>query len=121
MRPKPRAQPSPWRLHAFVGKYCIWLIFAATVISAINAVVRKAFNYSSNGFLEVQWYLFAWSFLIAAGYTLLKRDHVRIDVLNSHFPRKVQLAIEILGLIFFLTPVCVMVLYYVTPLTIQMY
>jgi len=109
------------RLNSFIGKYAIWLIFGATAISAINAVIRKLFNYSSNGYLEVQWYLFAWSFLIAAGYTLLKRDHVRIDVLNSHFPKKVQLAIEILGLIFFLTPVCVMVLYYVTPLTIQMF
>jgi len=91
------------RLNSFVGKHAIWLIFGATAISAINAVIRKVFNYSSNGYLEVQWYLFAWSFLIAAGYTLLKREHVRIDVLNSHFPRKVQLGIEIFGLIFFLT------------------
>jgi len=109
------------RLNAFVGKYAIWLIFGATVISAVNAVIRKAFNYSSNGFLEVQWYLFAWSFLVAAGYTLLKREHVRIDVLNSHLPRKVRLAIEILGLTFFLTPLCIMVLYYTVPLTIQMF
>ena len=109
------------RLNAFVGKYAIWLIFGATVISALNAVVRKLFNYSSNGFLEVQWYLFAWSFLVAAGYTLLKREHVRIDVLNSHLPKKVQLAIEIIGLIFFLTPLCIIVLYYTVPLTIQMY
>lgn len=107
------------RLNAFVGKHAIWLIFAATVISALNAVVRKTFNYSSNGFLEVQWYLFAWSFLIAAGYTLLHRDHVRIDVLNSHFPKKLQLAVEILGLIFFLTPLCLAVLYYSTPLLIE--
>ncbi len=109
------------RLNTFIGKYAIWLIFAATAISAINAVIRKAFNYSSNGYLEVQWYLFAWSFLIAAGYTLLKREHVRIDVLNSHFPKKVQLAVEILGILFFLTPVCVMVLYYATPLALQMF
>ncbi len=107
-------------LNTQVGKYIIWAIFAATFISALNAVVRKAFNYSSNGFLEVQWYLFAWSFLIAAGYTLLKREHVRIDVLNSHFPKRLQLAIEILGLVFFLTPVCLMVLYYVIPMTMQM-
>ena len=102
------------------GQYAIWLIFGATAISAINAVIRKAFNYSSNGFLEVQWYLFAWSFLIAAGFTLLKREHVRIDVLNSHFPKKLQLAVEIFGLLFFLTPVCLVVLYYATPLTLQM-
>lgn len=104
------------KLNAFVGKYSIWLIFAATVISAINAIVRKAFNYSSNGFLEVQWYLFAWSFLIAAGYTLLNREHVRIDVLNSRLPKKVQLWIEILGLLFFLTPVCLLVLWLCIPM-----
>lgn len=109
------------RLNAFVGRYAIWLIFGATAISAINAVVRKLFDYSSNAYLEVQWYLFAWSFLIAAGYTLLKREHVRIDVLNSHFPKKLQVAVEILGLVFFLTPLCLMVLYFTIPLTLQMF
>jgi len=104
------------KLNAFVGKYSIWLIFAATVISAINAIIRKTFNYSSNGFLEVQWYLFAWSFLIAAGYTLLNREHVRIDVLNSRLPKKAQLWIEILGLVFFLTPVCLLVLWLCIPM-----
>ena len=78
------------RLNAFVGKYSIWLIFAATFISAANAIVRKAFDTSSNAFLEVQWYLFAWSFLIAAGYTLLHREHVRIDVINSRLSKKAQ-------------------------------
>ena len=108
-------------LNTVVGKAVIWLILASTAISALNALVRYIFHTSSNAFLEVQWYLFAWSFLVAAGYTLLKREHVRIDVLNSHLPRKVRLAIEILGLIFFLTPLCIMVLYYTVPLTIQMF
>ena len=108
-------------LNATVGRYAIWLIFGATVISAVNATIRKIFNYSSNAFLEVQWYLFAWSFLIAAGYTLLKREHVRIDVLNARFPKKMQIWIEILGYIFFLTPVCITVLYLATPVAIHMY
>ena len=107
------------KLNAFVGKYSIWLIFAATVISALNAIVRKVFNYSSNGFLEVQWYLFAWSFLIAAGWTLLHREHVRIDVLNSRLPKNVQLWIEILGYVLFLTPVCVIVLWMSTPIVFE--
>jgi TRAP-type mannitol/chloroaromatic compound transport system permease small subunit len=67
-------------LNVQVGKYVIWLIFASTVISAINATVRKVFNTSSNAYLEVQWYLFAGAFLLAAGYTLLNGEHVRIDV-----------------------------------------
>lgn len=107
------------RLNNFIGKYSIWLIFAATVISAGNAAVRKIFDTSSNGFLEVQWYLFAWSFLIAAGYTLLHREHVRIDVLNSRLPKKAQLWIEILGLIFFLTPVCIVALRYCIPMLME--
>ncbi|WP_313082642.1 TRAP transporter small permease subunit, partial [Pulveribacter sp.] len=107
------------RLNAFVGKYCIWLIFAATVISAANAVVRKLFNYSSNAFLEVQWYLFAWSFLVAAGYTLLHREHVRIDVVNSRLSKRTQVWIDIFGFLFFLTPVCILVLYLGIPMLIS--
>ncbi|MBS0507312.1 MAG: TRAP transporter small permease subunit [Proteobacteria bacterium] len=104
------------RLNAFIGKYCIWLIFAATFISAANAIVRYALDSSSNAYLEVQWYLFAWSFLIAAGFTLLNRDHVRIDVLNSRLPKKVQIWIDIVGFVFFLTPVCLLVLWLCVPL-----
>ena len=108
-------------LNATVGKYAIWLIFAATVISALNAVVRKAFNFSSNAYLEVQWYLFAWSFLIAAGYTLLHREHVRIDVLNSRLPKRAQVWIDIIGFAFFLTPLCLLVLWLGVPMLIDKY
>ena len=103
-------------LNAQVGKVVIWLIFAATLISALNAVVRKVFNYSSNAYLEVQWYLFAWAFLVAAGYTLLHREHVRIDVLNSRLPKKVQVWIDIIGFAFFLTPLCLLVLWLGVPM-----
>lgn len=108
-------------LNAKVGKYTIWLILAATLISALNAVVRKMFNMSSNAFLEIQWYLFAWSFLIAAGYTLLHREHVRIDVINSRLSKRKQVWIDIIGFAFFLTPLCVMVLYMGIPMLIQKY
>lgn len=109
------------KLNAFVGKYSIWLIFAATFISAANAIVRKVFDTSSNAFLEVQWYLFAWSFLIAAGYTLLHREHVRIDVINSRLSKKAQVWIDIVGFAFFLTPLCLTILWLSTPVAIQMY
>ena len=108
-------------LNAQVGKVVIWLIFAATLISALNAVVRKVFNYSSNAYLEVQWYLFAWAFLVAAGYTLLHREHVRIDVLNSRLPKKVQVWIDIIGFAFFLTPLCLLVLWLGVPMLIDKY
>ncbi len=108
-------------LNAQVGKYVIWLIFAATAVSAINALVRKIFDVSSNAFLEAQWYLYAWSFLAAAGYTLLHREHVRIDVINSRLPKRVQVWIDIVGFSLFLTPLCVLVLYLSWPLVVQMY
>lgn len=108
-------------LNALVGKAVIWLIFAATIISALNAVVRKVFNYSSNGYLEMQWYLFAWSFLIAAGYTLLHREHVRIDVVNSRLSKRTQVWIDIIGFAFFLTPLCLVAIYLCTPLLIEKY
>ena len=108
-------------LNTQIGKYVIWLIFIATAVSAINAIVRKVFDTSSNAYLEAQWYLFAWSFLVAAGYTLLRREHVRIDVLNSRLPKRVQIWIDIVGFSLFLTPLCLVILYYSTPLAIQMY
>ncbi|RYF83304.1 MAG: TRAP transporter small permease subunit [Comamonadaceae bacterium] len=108
-------------LNTQVGKWVIWLILASTAISAINAIVRKVFNVSSNAYLEVQWYLFAWSFLVAAGITLLNREHVRIDVINSRLPKKAQIWIDIVGFALFLTPVCLLVLYYTIPMTMQQY
>jgi TRAP-type mannitol/chloroaromatic compound transport system permease small subunit len=108
-------------LNAQIGKYVIWLIFAATAVSAVNAIVRKVFSVSSNAFLEAQWYLFAWSFLIAAGFTLLHREHVRIDVVNSRLSRRTQVWIDILGFAFFLTPLCLLVLHLSWPLVVQMY
>jgi len=108
-------------LNRQVGKYAIWLILAATAISAINAIVRKVFNTSSNAYLEVQWYLFAWSFLIAAGFTLLNREHVRIDVVNSRLSKRTQMWIDIVGFALFLSPLCLLVLYYTVPMTIQQF
>lgn len=108
-------------LNAQVGKYAIWIILASTAISTLNAIVRKVFNMSSNAYLEVQWYLFAWSFLIAAGFTLLHREHVRIDVLNSRLSKRTQMWIDILGFALFLTPLCLVVLYYTVPMLISQY
>jgi TRAP-type mannitol/chloroaromatic compound transport system permease small subunit len=102
-------------LNGQIGKYVIWLILASTVISGVNAIVRKVFNVSSNAYLEVQWYLFAASFLIAAGYTLLQNEHVRIDVVSSHLSKRAQIWLDIFGFACFLTPVCGAILYYGTP------
>ncbi len=102
-------------LNRFVGKYVIWLILASTVISAVNAVVRKAFNYSSNAFLEVQWYLFAATFLLCAAFTLLNGEHVKIDVLYSRWSKKAQTWIDVFGLTCFLMPFCIAIIWFSTP------
>ena len=106
-------------LNNLVGKYVIWLILGSTVISAVNAIVRKVFNVSSNAYLEVQWYLFAASFLLAAGYTLLNQEHVKIDVIYSRFSKRGQMWIDIFGFISFLTPVCIAVLWFGVPFFIK--
>lgn len=108
-------------LNTQIGKHVIWLILASTVISGINAVVRKLFNVSSNAYLEVQWYLFAGSFLIAAGYTLLQNEHVRIDVISSRLSKRGQIWMDIFGFVVFLTPFCIAVLYYGTPFFLRGY
>ncbi|APW42241.1 TRAP transporter small permease subunit [Rhodoferax saidenbachensis] len=102
-------------LNTQIGKYVIWLILASTIISGVNAAVRKAFNIGSNAFLEVQWYLFAASFLIAAGYTLLNGEHVKIDVVSSKLSKRAQIWIDVIGFTFFLTPVCLAILWYGIP------
>ena len=106
-------------LNAQVGKWVIWLILASTVISGLNAVVRKAFNTSSNAYLEVQWYLFAAAFLLAAGYTLLNGEHVKIDVISGKLSKRKQIWIDVIGFAFFLTPVCLVILYYGIPFFLQ--
>jgi TRAP-type mannitol/chloroaromatic compound transport system permease small subunit len=102
-------------LNTQIGKHAIWLILASTVISAVNAVVRKALNVGSNAFLEVQWYLFAASFLIVAAYTLLNGEHVKIDVVYSKFSKRTQTWIDVFGFLAFLMPVCVAMLWYGIP------
>lgn len=106
-------------LNAQIGKYIIWVILASAVISGLNAVVRKIFNVSSNAFLEVQWYLFAASFLLAAGYTLLQGEHVRIDVLASRLSKRTQIWIDVIGFTLFLAPVCLIVLWFGVPFFLQ--
>jgi TRAP-type mannitol/chloroaromatic compound transport system permease small subunit len=106
-------------LNAQVGRWVIWLILGSTVISAINALVRKIFNTSSNAYLEVQWYLFAGAFLLAAGYTLLNNEHVKIDVVSSHLSKRKQIWIDVIGFTFFLMPMCMIILWFGTPFFLQ--
>ena len=109
------------RISEFVGRWVSWLVLAAVLISAGNAIVRKAFDMSSNAFLEIQWYLFAGVFLLAAGYTMLRQEHVKIDVLLQHFTRRTQVTIEVFGILCFLFPFVFAVVDLVWPLVVRAY
>ena len=109
------------RLSRLIGSSVRWLVLVAVVVSAVNAIVRKAFNYSSNGFLEVQWYLFAAVFLLAAGYTLLNQEHVKIDVISGRFSKTTQIWIDIIGIVVFLLPFVIVVIELSIPLVVKAY
>ncbi len=87
-----------------LGKLIGWLILAATVISAVNAVLRKVFSIGSNSALEIQWYLFAAVFMLGVGYVMLKNDHVRIDFISSRFSKRTNAIIDSIGIVVFTIP-----------------
>jgi TRAP-type mannitol/chloroaromatic compound transport system permease small subunit len=110
------------RIDAFsewMGRWVAWLVLFAVLISAANASRRKAFNMSSNGFLEIQWYLFAAVFLLASGYTLLRQEHVKIDVVSGRFSKRTQIWIDIIGICIFLLPFTFMITKLALPLVIN--
>lgn len=109
------------QLNELVGRWTSWLVLGAVVISAANAVVRKAFSIGSNAFLEIQWYLFAAVFLLGAGYTMLRQEHVKIDVILGRFSKRTQIKVEIFGIVVFLFPFCFEVINLVLPLVIKAY
>lgn len=108
-------------LNERVGKGAFWLILIMAVISAGNASYRFVFNDSSNGMLEIQWYLFAAVFLLCSPYTLQKNEHVRIDVLSGKLSPRGLAVIDIIGTLFFLLPMVVLVLYLSVPLVAESY
>ncbi len=103
------------RLNEFIGKWISWAILAAVLVSATNAVIRKAFNMSSNAWLEMQWYLFGAAFLLAAAYTLKQNEHIRVDIVYGMFSRRTQHWIDLFGHVFFLMPFVLLMIYYFTP------
>lgn len=109
------------RLNQSVGLFTTWLILATTLISAGNAIVRKAFDLSSNALLEIQWYLFAAVFLLGAGYGLLKNSHVRIDFISGMLSPRMRNWIDVGGIVLALFPFCVICIYLSWPLFMQAY
>jgi len=93
-----------------IGRWCAWAILLAVAVSAINAVVRKVFDMSSNAWLELQWVLFSVVFLLCASWTLRDNEHIRIDIVNNLLPRWLRNTIEIVGHTFFLLPLTIVII-----------
>jgi TRAP-type mannitol/chloroaromatic compound transport system permease small subunit len=106
---------------AFVGKAVSWLILLAVLVSAGNAISRKAFDVASNAWLELQWYLFGAAYLLAAAYTLQQNEHIRIDILYNMYSRRRQNAVDLFGHIFFLMPFVLLMLAYFFPYVLLSY
>jgi TRAP-type mannitol/chloroaromatic compound transport system permease small subunit len=103
------------RLGLLIGQGLRWLILASVLISAGNAVMRKAFNIGSNAFLEIQWYLFSAVFLLGAGYVFLKNAHVRIDFISTKLSPRTNAVIDILGILLVITPLSLMMMHLSWP------
>ena len=98
-----------------VGKLATWLILVVVVVSAGNAVMRYTINWSSNGLLEIQWYLFSAVFMLCAGYVLLRNEHIRIDVVAGRLSPRAQNWIDVFGILVFLLPMVLIVMYLSWP------
>lgn len=99
----------------------IWAVLLSCLISALNAIVRYAFNYSSNGYLEIQWYLFAMVVMLGASQVLRVNEHVRVDVLYGLYGGRGQAWVDLLGFIFFLMTSMAVMIYYSWPLFVKMF
>jgi len=100
---------------AFVGRWVYWLILAAVLVSAGNAIVRKLFDISSNAWLELQWYLFGAVFMLAAAYTLQRNEHIRIDIISNMLPKRGRDWIDVFGHVLFLLPLTVIMIRQLLP------
>ena len=102
-------------LTTFVGRWVYWLILAAVLVSAGNAIIRKAFDMSSNAWLELQWYLFGAVFMLAAAHTLERNEHIRIDIISNMLPKRARDWIDVFGHLFMLLPFAALMVYMCWP------
>ena len=102
-----------------IGKILAWLILAAVIVSAVNAIIRKVFDTSSNSWLELQWVLFGAVFLIVASWTLLDNEHIRIDIVNNALPQRVRNIIDVVGHAFFLLPLTIIMIITAYPFVVK--
>jgi TRAP-type mannitol/chloroaromatic compound transport system permease small subunit len=104
-----------------IGDVCNFLVLAACVVSAANAMIRYAFGYSSNSWLELQWYMFAIFVMFGASYTFKRNEHVRVEILYLMLSERGQLWLDLIGTLFFLIPACLLLSYLSWPFFYQAY
>jgi TRAP-type mannitol/chloroaromatic compound transport system permease small subunit len=108
-------------LNQKLGDICNFLILAACVVSAGNAMIRYAFGYSSNAWLELQWYMFAIVIMFGASYTYKRNEHVRVEILYLMMSERGQLWLDLIGTVVFLIPGCLLLAYLSWPFFHQAY
>ena len=109
------------QLNEKIGYICNLLVLLACLVSAINAMIRYAFSYSSNGWLELQWYMFALLVMFGASYTFRRNEHVRVELLYLYLSERGQLWLDLIGTLFFLIPTCLLLAYLSWPFFMQSY
>jgi TRAP-type mannitol/chloroaromatic compound transport system permease small subunit len=114
----PLSRAIDW-LNGRIGRAVPWLLLAAVFLSAGNAIVRKLVHVGSNALLEAQWYLFSAVFLLCAGYVLLKNAHVRIDMVSGRLSARSRAYIDVAGILFFMTPLCLLLIYLSWPMFLE--
>ncbi|MCW5680589.1 MAG: TRAP transporter small permease subunit [Xanthobacteraceae bacterium] len=108
-------------VNTYLGRAVSWLIVLAITVSTINAIIRKLLNQSSNAWLELQWYLFAAVFLLCASWTLISNEHIRIDIINNTFSKRVRNWIDMIGHVFALVPFCIVMIWTSIPFFLASY
>jgi len=108
-------------INQWLGRRVAWLILAAVLVSTVNAIIRKAFDTSSNAWLELQWVLFSMVFLLCSPWTLLANEHIRIDIVNNMFPKRVRDSIDVIGHAFFLLPLAIVMIITGIPFFLRSY
>jgi TRAP-type mannitol/chloroaromatic compound transport system permease small subunit len=104
---------------ALIGRWVYWLVLAAVLVSAGNAIVRKLFDISSNAWLELQWYLFGAVFMLASAYTLQRNEHIRIDIVSNMLPARGRNWIDVIGHVFFLLPLTIVMIWRMAPWVVE--
>jgi TRAP-type mannitol/chloroaromatic compound transport system permease small subunit len=119
LRPLLRLSRAIDAINQATGQTVYWLVLISVLVSAGNATFRYALNMSSNAWLELQWYLFSAIFLLCAGYTLLRNEHIRIDIISGRFSARAQAWIDIIGTVLFLLPMAITIMWLSWPMFVE--